>query len=84
MITPAGTFCCQRNNPAKAAVDTALMDAVGRTLGLPVVSMLGGMVRERVPVLWTLASGDPGQEIEEAERKLSARLHNTFKVKVGA
>jgi muconate cycloisomerase len=41
-------------------------------------------VRERVPVLWTLASGDPGQEIEEAERKLSARLHNTFKIKVGA
>jgi muconate cycloisomerase len=74
----------KRNNAAKSAVDTALMDAVGRTLGLPVVSMLGGMVRERVPVLWTLASGDPGQEIEEAERKLSARLHNTFKVKVGA
>jgi muconate cycloisomerase len=74
----------KRNNAAKAAVDTALLDAVGRTLGLPVVSMLGGMVRERVPVLWTLASGDPGQEIEEAERKLSARLHNTFKIKVGA
>jgi muconate cycloisomerase len=74
----------KRNNAAKAAVDTALMDAVGRTLGLPVVSMLGGIVRERVPVLWTLASGDPGQEIEEAEKKLSARLHNTFKIKVGA
>jgi muconate cycloisomerase len=74
----------KRNSAAKAAVDTALMDAVGRTLGLPVVSMLGGIVRERVPVLWTLASGDPGQEIEEAERKLSARLHNTFKIKLGA
>ncbi len=35
-------------------------------------------------VLWTLASGDPGQEIEEAEGKLAARLHRTFKVKVGA
>jgi len=60
------------------------MDAVGRTLGLPAVTLLGGAVRERVPVLWTLASGDPGQEIEEAERKLASRLHNTFKIKIGA
>jgi muconate cycloisomerase len=37
-----------------------------------------------VPVLWTLASGDPAQEIEEAEAKLAARLHRTFKVKIGA
>jgi muconate cycloisomerase len=35
-------------------------------------------------VLWTLASGDPAQEIEEAEAKLAARLHDTFKVKIGA
>ena len=37
-----------------------------------------------MPVLWTLASGDPVQEVEEAERKLAARLHRTFKVKIGA
>jgi len=74
----------KRNTAAKAALDTALMDAVGRTLGLPAVTLLGGAVRERVPVLWTLASGDPGQEIEEAERKLASRLHNTFKIKIGA
>jgi muconate cycloisomerase len=35
-------------------------------------------------VLWTLASGDPGQEVEEAERKLAAQLHRMFKVKIGA
>ena len=51
----------------------------------PAVSaLLGGAVRDRIPVLWTLASGDPAQEIEEAERKLAARLHRTFKVKIGA
>jgi muconate cycloisomerase len=74
----------KRNNAAKAAVETALFDAVGKTLGLPAVALLGGAVRDRFPVLWTLASGDPGQEIEEAERKLAARLHNTFKIKIGA
>ena len=74
----------KRNNAAKAAIETALFDAVGKTLGVPAALLLGGMVRESVPVLWTLASGDPGQEIEEAERNLAARLHETFKVKIGA
>ncbi len=74
----------KRNNAAKAAIETALFDAVGRTLGLPVTALLGGAVRDRIPVLWTLASGDPVQEAEEAERKLAARLHRRFKVKIGA
>jgi muconate cycloisomerase len=74
----------KRNNAAKGALESALFDAVGKTLGVPAVQLLGGVVRDSVPVLWTLASGDPVQEIEEAERKLAARLHNIFKVKIGA
>jgi muconate cycloisomerase len=74
----------KRNNAAKGAVESALFDAVGKTLGVPAVQLLGGVVRESIPVLWTLASGDPGQEIEEAEKKIAARLHNIFKVKIGA
>jgi muconate cycloisomerase len=74
----------KRNNAAKAAIESALFDAVGKTLGVPAVQLLGGAVREGMPVLWTLASGDPAQEIEEAENKLAARLHDTFKVKIGA
>ena len=87
LIEAAGAqmdLAAKRNNAAKAAVETALWDALGRTLGLPVTTLLGGAVRDRVPVLWTLASGDPVQEAEEAERKLEARLHRTFKVKIGA
>jgi muconate cycloisomerase len=74
----------KRNNAAKAAIESALFDAVGRTLGVPVVQLLGGVVRDRVPVYWTLASGDPAQEIEEAEAKLGQRLHDRFKIKIGA
>ncbi len=74
----------KRNNAAKGAIESALFDAVGKTLGIPAVQLLGGAVRDSVPVLWTLASGDPAQEIEEAEQKLAARLHDTFKVKIGA
>ena len=74
----------KRNNAAKAALETALFDAVGQTLGLPVAALLGGAARTSFPVLWTLASGDPDQEIAEAEAKLAARLHRTFKIKIGA
>jgi muconate cycloisomerase len=74
----------KRNNAAKGAIDSALFDAVGKTLDVRAVQLLGGVVRESVPVLWTLASGDPAQEIDEAESKIAAGLHNTFKVKIGA
>jgi muconate cycloisomerase len=74
----------KRNTAAKAALETALFDAVGRTLNLPASALLGGTMRDSMPVLWTLASGDPDQEIQEAQTKLAARLHNTFKVKIGA
>jgi muconate cycloisomerase len=74
----------KRNNAAKAAIETALFDAVGKTLNVPAALLLGGVVRDRIPVLWTLASGDPAQEIAEAEAKIAGRLHDTFKVKIGA
>jgi muconate cycloisomerase len=74
----------KRNYAAKAAIETAMFDAVGKTLGLPISALLGGAVRTSIPVLWTLASGDPAQEIEEAEQKISLRLHRTFKIKIGA
>ena len=48
------------------------------------MQLLGGAVRDSVPVLWTLASGDPGAGDRGGGRKLAARLHNTFKVKIGA
>jgi muconate cycloisomerase len=74
----------KRNNAAKAAIETALFDAVGKTLGVPVALLLGGVARDRISVLWTLASGDVEQEIAETEAKLAARLHDSFKVKIGA
>jgi muconate cycloisomerase len=74
----------KRNNAAKSAIESALFDAIGKALEVPAVQLLGGAVRDSIPVLWTLASGDPEQEIEEAENKIAARLHNTFKVKIGA
>jgi muconate cycloisomerase len=71
------------NRFAKCAIETALLDAQGKRLGVPVSTLLGGAVRKTLPVLWTLASGDTQRDIEEAERLLAERRHNTFKLKIG-
>ena len=71
------------NRFAKCAVETALFDALGQRTGMPVSELLGGRLRERLPVAWTLASGDTGRDIEEAQRMLEARRHQIFKLKIG-
>lgn len=72
------------NHIAKCAVETALLDMAGKRLGVPVSELIGGgRVRDRLPVAWTLASGDTARDIEEAERVLDLRRHNIFKLKIG-
>jgi muconate cycloisomerase len=72
-----------RNFSAKGALESALVDAVGKTLGLPASALLGGVVRQRIGVIWALASGDSAQELEEAKEKLRLREHQDFKIKFG-
>lgn len=74
----------KENRFAKSAVETALLDAQGKRLGLPVSELLGGRLRDRLPVAWTLASGDTARDIAEAERMLDLRRHRIFKLKIGA
>ncbi|MBY4947248.1 muconate/chloromuconate family cycloisomerase [Cupriavidus respiraculi] len=71
------------NRFAKSALETALLDAQAKRLGVPLSTLLGGAVRPALPALWTLASGDTTRDIEEAERLLGERRHDTFKLKIG-
>ncbi|WP_019998178.1 muconate/chloromuconate family cycloisomerase [Aureimonas ureilytica] len=73
----------QGNNFAKCAVETALLDAQGKRLGLPISELVGGRRHDRLPVAWTLASGDTARDIDEAEDMLARRRHNIFKLKIG-
>lgn len=72
------------NRFAKAALEMALYDLVARSRSLPVHALLGGQVREAIPVAWTLAAGDTGRDIAEAEEMLERRRHHIFKLKIGA
>jgi muconate cycloisomerase len=73
----------QGNRFAKCALETALLDAQARRLNVPLSELLGGRVRDALPVAWTLASGDTGRDIAEAEHMLDIRRHRIFKLKIG-
>jgi L-alanine-DL-glutamate epimerase-like enolase superfamily enzyme len=69
-------------NPfTKAALNTALWDAMGRSLGLPVAVLLGGPHRTEIPVKISL-SGD-GERLEACHAAARAKGFAAFKVKVG-
>jgi muconate cycloisomerase len=74
----------QGNRFALCAIETALLDGQARRLGVPLSDLFGGRVRDSLPVAWTLASGDTGRDIAEAEEMLDRRRHNVFKLKIGA
>jgi muconate cycloisomerase len=72
------------NNLAKSAIETALLDAQGKRLGLSVAELLGGARQTLLPVLWTLASGDTEKDVDEALKVIEERRHCDFKLKIGA
>ncbi|HEV8439896.1 MAG TPA: muconate/chloromuconate family cycloisomerase [Methylomirabilota bacterium] len=73
----------QGNPFARAAVEMALWDLNARALGVPVHRLLGGRVRERVPLSWSLAVSGQEAEVEEAREKV-ALGHRIFKIKTAA
>jgi len=72
------------NTFAKSGIESALLDAQGKRRGLAVSELLGGRLRDSLPVAWTLASGDTARDIAEAEKMLDVRRHRIFKLKIGA
>lgn len=71
------------NRIAKTAVEIALWDGLGKRLGVPVSQFFGGAVHSKLPVAWTLASGNSDTDIAEALEMIETRRHNIFKLKIG-
>ena len=70
------------NPAAKSAVDMAIWDALGRTLELPVTSLLGGYT-DRMRVSHMLGFDEPAAMVAEAEKMRDLYGITVFKVKVG-
>lgn len=70
------------NPTAKSAVDMAVWDIVGKSLNLPVTTLLGGY-SDRMRVSHMLGFAEPEKMVAEAERMRAKYGITTFKVKVG-
>ncbi|WP_240377560.1 muconate/chloromuconate family cycloisomerase [Bacillus piscicola] len=68
---------------AKATIEMALLDALGKTYDVPVHQLLGGLHQEKIPVRWALASGTPEGDIEEAKNAVASGQYANFKTKSG-
>lgn len=59
------------NMNARAAIDHALHDAIGKALNLPAYQLLGGLCQERIPLEWSVSmAADPRKMVEDAERAM--------------
>lgn len=70
------------NPAAKSAIDMALWDILGQSVGLPVTSLLGGYT-DRMRVSHMVGFAPAEQMVAEAERIRDTYGITTFKVKVG-
>lgn len=70
------------NPTAKSAIDMALWDVIGQSVGLPVTELLGGYA-DRMRVAHMVGFAEPAEMVAEAERIRDRYGIVTFKVKVG-
>jgi muconate cycloisomerase len=73
----------QGNNFAKAAVEMAMLDALGKEMDMPVWSIIGGKYRDSIPLSWTIANNDPELDAKES-LKMAKKGWRIFKIKVGS
>ena len=60
------------NYMARAALDIALYDAMGKAVKQPVYNLLGGLAQERLPLEWSISmADDPKRMVADAERALA-------------
>lgn len=71
------------NHGAKAAIEMALYDALGKSMNVPVHALLGEARRERIPALRYIASGSADTDVRDAAR-LKAEGYVAYKIKAGA
>ncbi len=72
----------RENSVAKAGIDIALHDLLGKAAGLPVSVLLGGRHQQRVPVAIEIAGGAPDDMAQECVSFVQRGVR-AFKPKIG-
>ena len=72
----------RHNNQAKAVIDYALHDIVGKALGVPIYQLLGGLTIEKIPHGYVVAADNPKEMAEDSLKAVAAGF-KVIKIKVG-
>ncbi|MCG7344605.1 dipeptide epimerase [Sporosarcina sp. ACRSL] len=67
---------------AKAALDIACYDLIGKALDVPVYDLLGGKYHDEFPITHVLSIGTPAHMADEAEQRVQEG-YRSLKMKVG-
>ncbi|MGR5988401.1 hypothetical protein ACT7CT_21780 [Bacillus sanguinis] len=67
---------------AKAAIDIACFDIMGKKLNQPIYQLIGGRYHEEFPVTHVLSIADP-EEMAEESASMIQKGYQSFKMKVG-
>jgi muconate cycloisomerase len=67
---------------AKAAIEMALFDVSGKAFELPIYALLGGKVRDKTTISYSIANQDIPKDIDEIKRLLDNGIF-VFKIKTG-
>ena len=70
------------NHGAKAAIEIALHDLVGRATATPMHALLGERLRKRIPLMCVVGTGDFDGDMGDAEKKKASGF-TAYKIKVG-
>jgi muconate cycloisomerase len=67
---------------AKAAIETAMLDIVGKSTGLSIADLLGGRVRDSIPLSFSIADPDFAADMDRM-RRMVPEGNRVYKVKTG-
>ena len=70
------------HNYAKAAIEFAVMDLLGKRLGVRVCDLLGGAQQERLPGYFAISKGEPDEIVRKVKEKI-AQGFTRLQLKVG-
>ncbi len=73
---------CVGNNFAKAAFDLACHDVLGKHLNVPAYRLYGGLVNDRIEVMWSLGSDSIEANVADAVQRVEEG-YKTIGLKVG-
>ena len=73
-----------RNGAARAVLDYAIHDALGKALGVPAHDLIGGCARAEIPLEWSVSMADSEEElVENCQRAREEHGIRNFSLKAG-